>query len=211
MSCLPALLNAQVVVTHGRVIHAVTGAPLANVTVTAVPAVVVGASTSVVTDSLGRFAAALAEGSYWFRWRGIGLTPDSVLRVVPWPDVLELPATSLAINLDAVRVEARSGVFETELLRNGFRDREKLGFGIFFDRVELARRPPTSLVMLLRPWLRGCTLIFVDGSRLQGLRDVPIEIVAGIEVYRRNSETPIAYLNPFDCGSIVVWTTTPGG
>lgn len=195
----------------GRVVHAETGAPLTNVTVTAVPAVSVGASVSVVTDSLGKFAATLAEGPYWIRWRGIGITPDSVLKVVPWTGVLELAATVVAINLEAVRVEARSGVFETELLRNGFRDREKLGFGVFFDRELLTRRPPTSLFMLLRPWLRGCTLIFVDGTRLQGLRDVPIEIVAGIEVYRRNTETPIAYLNPLDCGSIVVWTTTPGG
>ena len=62
---------------------------------------------------------------------------------------------------------------------------------------------------LLRPYLRGCTMIFVDGMRLVSLRDVKVEDVLAIEIYKSNEQAPPQFANPIEsssrCGSIVVW------
>ena len=52
-------------------------------------------------------------------------------------------------------------------------------------------------------------MIFVDGMRLVALRDVKIEDVLAIEIYKSNEQAPPQFANPIEsssrCGSIVVW------
>jgi hypothetical protein len=91
----------------------------------------------------------------------------------------------------------------------GFYERRHIGPGTFLDSAAIAKQKPWDLLSLLRPYLRGCTMIFVDGMRLVALRDVKIEDVLAIEIYKSNEQAPPQFANPIEslnrCGSIVVW------
>jgi hypothetical protein len=80
---------------------------------------------------------------------------------------------------------------------------------VFLDSAAIADRQPLDLFSLLRPHLEGCTMIFVDGIRMLGRRDVDVREVTRIEVYRGNTDAPPQFHNPTEstgqCGSIVIW------
>ena len=49
--------------------------------------------------------------------------------------------------------------------------------------------------------------VYVNGiPYTPGLLDIPIETIAGIEVYRSISQMPVEYRDPSGCGVILVWT-----
>lgn len=68
---------------------------------------------------------------------------------------------------------------------------------------------PLDLMAVIRQYVTGCTVIYVDRAMLYDLRDVDVRLVVGIEVCHNNSEAPPEFHNPIDsehrCGTIVVW------
>jgi hypothetical protein len=140
----------------------------------------------------------------------IGYSPRRLVIDVDAVDTLRILLAPLPVSVAAVRVVERAPSSRA-LELSGFFDRRQAGIGKFLDSARIARQQPTSLTSLLRPYLKGCTMIFVDGFAQRELREVDPERVTGIEIYASNSEAPTMFRNPIEstkrCGSIVVWTT----
>lgn len=192
------------------VIDSVTGAavPLADVRIAAVRA---GARlpTRLTTDTVGHFVAATADGNQLLiSIRRIGFAPVE-LRIVPTDRdtsfVIALAPTAAVLAPTITQAEARTHRLEV----TGFYERRHVGPGTFLDSAAITDKKPYDLLSLLRPYLRGCTMIFVDGMRLLSLRDVKIEDVLAVEIYNSNLQAPPQFANPIEgmgrCGSIVVW------
>lgn len=96
-----------------------------------------------------------------------------------------------------------------QLTEVGFYERRRVRAGTFLDSAAIASGKPLDLVSVVRQYLKGCTMIYVDGLPLLALRDVDIRQVIGIEVYASNVEAPPQYPNPIDsehrCNTILVW------
>lgn len=106
------------------------------------------------------------------------------------------------------------------------------GQGVFFTRADVRARHPARITDLLRdvPGIQvgpprpgrvyvtmgrrpGCIPeYYVDGARAPGfdLDDLQPSDLAGLEVYRGNSEVPMEFKAFERCGAIVVWTREPG-
>jgi hypothetical protein len=91
----------------------------------------------------------------------------------------------------------------------GFYERRHVGPGTFLDSAAIADKKPYDLMSILRPYLHGCTMIYIDGMRLLALRDVKVQDVIAIEIYKSNLQAPPQFANPIEsvsrCGSIVIW------
>lgn len=191
-----------------RVIDSVTGAPvpLANVDVTS-PARVAAASTRLTTDSVGQFVVGAAEGEQLLiSVRRLGFVPAAI-RITPTPrdSIFVIALAPSAAVLSPTITRARGATRRLAVM--GFDERRRVGLGTFLDSARIADKKPYDLLSLLRPYLHGCTMIFVDGMRLLGLRDVKVQDVLAIEIYDSNLQAPPQFANPIDsrCGSIVVW------
>jgi hypothetical protein len=206
---LAGSLLAQGVPVRGVVLDSATRLPLsARVAIygdTARPAI-----SWTLTDSSGRFRFTTeSQAARLIEVKRIGYLP------------LRLPLTRFArrdsivivlgqrppeIILDTFEVTAHA---DRTLNKAGFYERKRAYHGTFWDSTEVNRNHPSTLLQLLRPYLKGCTRIFVDGVAFTRLSDVPIETVVGIEIYPSNASAPMQYFNPAEsmkrCGSIVVW------
>ena len=122
-------------------------------------------------------------------------------------DTLEIALVPMAAKLGASITSASPTI--QQLAVAGFYERRRIGIGTFLDSAVIAERSPLDLFSLLRPYLKGCTMIFIDGLRMLGLRDVDVREVIGIEIFRSNTEAPERFHNPAEsaqrCGSIVIW------
>jgi Carboxypeptidase regulatory-like domain len=136
--------------------------------------------------------------------------------------------------LDTVRVTADYARMSKRL--RGFEARKATARGIFIDIEEINRRKPTLLTDMLRGRANvtvqrngvGDTQVFgprlsinsgycalaliIDGTLIntrQGRMDdmVPIDMVAGIEVYNSGTSVPAEFQRlGTDCGAVIVWT-----
>ena len=192
------------------VIDSVSGAcvPLASVEV-ALPAGAAVASSRLTTDSAGQFVIRAADGEQLLiTVRRLGFLPAAV-RISPSQRdssfVIAL-APSVAVLAPTI---TQAQATERRLAVKGFYERRHVGPGIFFDSAQIDQKKPYDLLSLLRPYLHRCTMIFVDGVRMLGLRDVKVEDVLAIEIYGSNLQAPPQFANPIEstsrCGSIVVW------
>jgi hypothetical protein len=193
------------------VIDSMSGAPIELADVQIVPKSHGGVRppSRVMTDSVGRFLfSAASNEQLLISVRRLGFVPAEVasppsenddvmvIAMVPSPPVLAPTVTTAEPTTHRLEV-------------TGFYERRHIGPGTFLDSAAISKQKPWDLLSLLRPYLRGCTMIFVDGMRLVALRDVKIEDVLGIEIYRSNEQAPPQFANPIEslnrCGSIVVW------
>jgi hypothetical protein len=63
----------------------------------------------------------------------------------------------------------------------------------------------------LKPYLRGCMIMYVDGVPASVPRSLQTRDVAGVEIYSRNLQVPAAYQSARgDCGSVLIWLAPPG-
>lgn len=96
-----------------------------------------------------------------------------------------------------------------ELGEVGFYERQRVRPGVFLDSAAIAYRKPLDLMAVIRQYVKGCTMIYIDGQPLLYLRDVEIRQVIGIEVYASNVQAPPQFPNPMDsehrCNTIVIW------
>jgi hypothetical protein len=198
---------------RGIVIDSVSGEPVARARVDLFEQLKTGPRilrAGALTDSAGRFRIEVAAlASALVEVRQIGFAPRTIiLDDARSRDTLIIALARTATSLGEVRVVEKGGRTQHQLEVSGFVDRRKIGIGKFLDSTRIERSNTTSLLSLLRPYLKSCTMIYVDG--LPGrLGDVDIARVIGIEIYASNVEAPPLFHNRIEstgrCGSIVVW------
>lgn len=193
------------------VIDSVSGAPvpLASVEVTSPARSGASSSARLTTDSVGQFVVGATDGEQLLiSVRRLGFLPSEI-RIRPTERdstfVIALAPSAAVLAPTITRVEPTTHRLEVV----GFYDRRHVGPGTFLDSAAIDDKKPYDLLSLLRPYLHGCTMIFVDGMRMLGLRDVKVQDVLAIEIYNNNLQAPPQFANPIEsmghCGSIVVW------
>ncbi len=224
---LASPLWAQQVRIEGAVVDQVTSAPVTGAVVSD------NGRAVAITDNSGRFViSAVSTRDSYIEIRRIGYVATSFELVEP-PSVLELRIVleRLAIDLEPIAVEATPFVMPN--LR-GFEERRRIGFGHFITQEVLERRPSAKVTDFLRvvPSIalgrnprtgeleffsrRTVSLggacqsrLYVDGIWVEGTAVdwVDPSHIAGIEVYRGPSETPIKFSGIGGCGAVVlIWT-----
>lgn len=166
-------------------------------------------SSRLTADSIGRFVlSAPIDERLFITTRRLGYLP-SELQIAPSErDDSFMIALAPAVAVLAPTVTtAEPRTHRLDVV--GFYERRRERPGTFLDSAAIAKEKPWDMMSVLRPYLRGCTMIFVDGMRLLSLRDVKVEDVIAIEIYRSNDQAPPQFANPIEslnrCGSIVVW------
>ncbi|MEO7084202.1 MAG: TonB-dependent receptor [Gemmatimonadaceae bacterium] len=222
--------RAQPGVLRG-VVYDSSGAPLADVDIG-----IVSVHRLARTDAKGRFSIDhLPSGAVEVTARRLGYTPQTLNLTVneglEYSYTITLVAQATTIDgMDVTEKRQRAGVEE-------FYQRRTRGIGVFFTRDDLlarhARIPSDILqstpgVRFVRAGTgkgirftspsngrRECIpSLWIDGQLAQGaeLDDVSVNDVEGIEVYQSMSTTPAQFWrgNGTPCGTIVVWSKTPG-
>jgi hypothetical protein len=232
---LAAPLAAQGATLRGRILDAVSGAPLVGATVAATTT---GASAR--TDSAGRYRIdGLKVGLHRFLVSAAGYTRGSVtlafaLREVMERD-LELDPIGLVLSpADSAKAQALPTVPITAPMSAGrrfadFERRRTTGRGQYLTRTQLeegqfatlqdAMRPlrgvrfscagSSCLVQMVRAPL-GCSPDYVVDERVDNMFGplVPVRDIQAIEVYTGASDVPGEFAGTnAGCGVIVIWTT----
>lgn len=195
-------------VIYGLVTDKATGQPVADARVS-----IVGYDGESNTSATGRFALRGArEAGVEIRVQRIGYR--EVQRQVSIGDSarvrVDIALEPAPAELSAVVTSASASATARLLESTGFTARRNRGIGHFGDRDEIERTKPTSVRMFFHQYVRGCTMIFIDGVPLRGLSDITLDEIAGYEWYSHNAQAPPAWVNKMaDCGSLIVWTRIP--
>lgn len=192
-------------------------------------------STTTGDDGAFRFER-LPPGTYALVTRHLSFETRRDTFRVPTSKNMELriPLATAPVELSPLEVTVRAGW----LVETGFYRRRDRGFGRFLTPEELERRPVNSLTQALktvpgvesgricdggfcREALRmslsagrtACRLTYyMDGDEMHGPvspKDISVQDLAAIEVYRGISETPPQFYGR--CGSVVMWSKRSGG
>lgn len=211
----------------GQVVSATTGLPVEQAVVN-----LLGSGFGAITDSLGNFRIPQTwAGQDTIEVRFIGYEP-STTPVELVPD--ETTRITLLLSPTVVRVaDLVVEVRQSRRARNlgGFVERMQKGFGTFFTPRDIRTRNPRLPSDMLRgmPGVDvgriqygkaqvflgdgarlGCPpAIYLDGVYQAGLDldDLPPEDLGAMEIYRRETETPMEFMRTGStCGAIVIWT-----
>jgi hypothetical protein len=163
-------------------------------------------------DSAGRFAArGLPAGVYRLDVRALGYEPYTGFIVLAEAEMHpRIALTRMVPRLERV-VTTAGATYRVRLLEtSGFRARERVGFGHFIDSRQIARLQPVTVLSLLRPYLLGCMIMYMNGARAAIPPGLTVDELVGVEIYTRNGQTPLEFQNGTStCGSIVLWTAIP--
>ena len=194
-----------------HVIDSVSGAPIdrADVRVLRTVKDVTGWMIQGRTDSSGRAVIVVpADEQLIMTVRRLGFA-SSMASVQPSDsdDVLVLALAPAVPTLAPVVTTAEPS---SRLLNEaGFYERRRVRPGTFLDSAAITNKKPIDFLSVVRPYLKGCTMIYVDGLPMIALRDVDVRQVIGIEVYASNLQAPPEFPNPLDsehrCNTILVW------
>ena len=165
------------------------------------------------TDDSGSFAfRGLGAGTYRLSVRLVGYV-SAVVDVsltdggTSQPTIVLMP---LSPELERVLATANRSRVANLLELRGFTGRRKEGWGHFMAPEQLARSGATSLLSELKPWLRGCMIMYVDGVPASVPRSLQTRDVAGVEIYSRNLQAPAGYQSARgNCGSVLIWLAPP--
>lgn len=231
-------LSAQTI--RGRLLEVGTDRPISSGTVallTEEGELVV----STLTGTAGSFEIATStEGvdTYLLTGQALGYrsSTDGVFRLGPGDTItVEFRIEPAPVLLDSLVVEGRrvEAGSEPDLVRNGFLDRMKGGFGEFLTPADLERLNPPHLAGLFnriqgvyvnyrfasaRLRMRGnrgwCTpRTYVDGFRIRARGNLDnlglaVRDLKAVEVFRRAAEAPLEYAGTAmdGCGIVLVWT-----
>ena len=209
------------------------GRPIAGVEVTAIkPAI------TTHTDSVGHFLlASLPNGAVDLTFRRLSFEPVAVIADVPADDTtnVEVTLTVVAQRLTGTITIAHTG--ENKRVLAAFEARRRQGVGHFVTRAQIEARHPLLLSDMLR-MIPGAQLIpgengrqtlrfagvarancppqfFVDGILAVGftIDEMPPGDVEGVELYGGAAGVPPEYSRSrgsSNCGSVLIWTRTPG-
>lgn len=230
---IPTSAAAQVVA--GQVVDAITGTPVAGVSIRALDA---GGEeqAGVVADSAGRFAIPLQPGPHAFRIEHLGyetLETEPIELVRGERLQVEIRIGPRPLEMDALVVHARQRTRSTQFERR-MQQQQRTGFGRFITREEIEQTPVIgvnellaremglemttmggSRVIMMRGRGRSCMpALYVDGVPIMNDVRNPTDLssffhspdmIEGIEIYRTALAAP-ADLRTRGCGAIVVWT-----
>jgi len=194
-----------------HVIDSVTGAPVSRAEVRVLKTLkdTAGWMLRQTTDSAGRaIVLAPPHEQLLMMIRRLGFE-SSFFPVVTSDsdDVLVVALAPAVVKLDPMVTTATPS--SRVLGQVGFYERQRVRPGVFLDSAAIAGRKPLDLVSVIRQYIKGCTMIYIDGQPLLHLRDVDIRQVIGIEVYASNLQAPPQFPNPMDsehrCNTIVIW------
>lgn len=229
----PALCLAQArgndrKATLAGVVRDSAGRPLSDVWVS-----MGGQPLSAFTNDTGGFELRGPAGRGQFTFRRLGMS------------VVTLDTTLIADSTVSIEVRMRpvpvlpdvnvsAEAWSPRLARDGYYDRQKVGWGFFLKPEDIAKMNVSYPSHLLRdvPFIRvvctpetrrvtggcivrgsdnGCMTLFVDGvyTRMHLDERVSPGMVYTVEVYRRSSIVPMELPRPAtenSCGAIVVWT-----
>jgi len=194
---------------------------------------VAGTGDTAVTDEEGLFRFRdLAGGSRVLHVEYLGMhARDIPVELDPRrPLSLEVALRVSVIPVAALLVSVDRGLPVNKLY--DFYRRMEHGHGYFFTRADVLRRHPARVTDLLLsvPGIdvgehrlggssvtmgrrKGCVPeYYVDGTRAPryDLDDLQPSDLAGLEIYRGNSEVPLEFKAFERCGAIIVWTREPG-
>lgn len=210
-----------------------SGAPIANVEVTAIKIAKV-----VRTDTAGRFVLSrLPSGSTDFTFRRLAYAPVVLSIEVPPEDTTDVEVTLgvTALQLTGMVVQDHAAQIR---VWEAFETRRKQGIGHFVTRGEIEKRHPLALSDMMRtipgaviiPGDNGRTALrfarvgrsncppqfFVDGMQVTGfsIDDMPPGDVEGVELYAGAAGLPPEFnrmRGTTICGTVAIWTRIPGG
>jgi hypothetical protein len=222
---LPVCAEAQLL--RGRVLDATTRQPLPSTEVSLTGATSVRA----IADSAGWFRLAVQPpGEYTLRTNVIGYArlEHKITLSAAEEVVIEVALAPNAIPLNPITVVARHPVATSGLA--GFYARaewsHKIGLGDIITKADIEKRNAARTAQLLSAIsgarITGDTVrfrrsgvacrprVYVDGiGYSNGTVDVPVEMVAGIEVYRSASQMPAEFYDRTGCGLVLIWTERP--
>jgi hypothetical protein len=226
-------------VVTGSVVDAVSGAPLAAATVTALTDQ--GEQRlAVVTDTAGRFALPLATGRFSFVVRHIGyeaLETDPVTIGRDERIEVEIRLGPRPLEMDPLVVQARRTVPRGTVFQERMDRQQRMGSGRFITRqeieampaagineliamepgIELVRARTGDVVVLTSRGRRCLPVLYIDGVQVVQRQDDELDLshlfhpsmVEGIEIYRTPLGAP-PELSTNGCGAIAVWSRTDG-
>jgi hypothetical protein len=165
-------------------------------------------------DDSGSFTfRGLEGGVYRLNVRLVGYVSSVVDVTVPANGAVRarIVLEPLTQELERVVTTARRTRVSQLLERRGFTERQRIGWGHFIGPDQLARSGSTSLLSQIKPWLRGCMIMYLDGAPAAIPQSLQVSDVAGVEIYSRNLQAPAAYQSARgDCGSILIWLAPSG-
>lgn len=199
-----------------------TGMPIPNAVVLVEPQ---GASTR--TDSLGRFSLRVAPGPAELTVRsiGFGALREEMTLVGPGEVRFEVELPSVAVVLDAFRVESRTAYLPpgAPAYLSEFYRRRAQGLGRYFTAEDLAQFggmngaissvPGVRLYFDSAQQIQGLTMTrcpsgqiawFIDGNLVVGAPQFSENEVLAVEVYRGPSLMPPEAIGNA-CGAVYIW------
>jgi hypothetical protein len=227
----PGLLRAQQGALRGVVADS-AGAPIVGADVG-----ILSLHKLTRSDDHGRFAfEKIPVGSVEVSVRRIGYEPQKLQATVSNTLEFSFNVTLVpqAAMLDPLDVSAKRRHIAIE----GFHERRIQGIGSYVTRDDITARNANQLSDVLRMMSgvqivrtrsgfglrfasaaggrRDCPpTLWIDGQRAPGIEidELPVNDVEGIELYRGTATTPpqFTYGSGAQCGTVVVWTRTPGG
>ncbi len=227
----PGVVCAQDGALRGMVADS-TGAPIVGADVG-----IVSLHKLTRTDDHGRFSfEKIPVGAVEVTVRRLGYEPQKLQATVSNTLAFSFNVTLVpqAAMLDALDVSAKRRHIAIE----GFHQRRVQGIGSYVTRDDIIARNANQLSDVLRMTSgvqvvrtrsgsgirftstsggrRDCPpTMWIDGQRAPGIEidELPVGDIEGIELYRGASTTPpqFTYGSGAQCGTVVVWTRTPGG
>jgi hypothetical protein len=214
--------------TLAGVVRDSVGQPLTDVWVS-----MGGQPISAFSDTTGRFELRAPAGRGQFTFRRLGMSVVTLDTTLVADSTVSIEVRMRAVQvLPDVNVSAES--WSPRLARDGYYDRQKVGWGFFLKPEDIAKMNVSYPSHLLRdvPFIRvvctpetrkvtgacivygsngGCMTLFVDGvyTRMHLDERVSPGMVYTVEVYRRSSLVPMEFARPAtenSCGLIAVWT-----
>jgi hypothetical protein len=192
-----------------------------------------GQPISVFSDTAGHFELRGPAGRGQFTFRKLGMSVVTLDTTLVLDSTVTIEVRMRAVQvLPDVNVSAES--WSPRLARDGYYDRQKVGWGFFLKPEDIAKMNVSYPSHFLRdaPFIKldcspgarrvtggcivmgsqnQCMTLFVDGvyTRMHLDQRVSPGMVYTIEVYRRSSLVPMEFVRPGPengCGAIVVWT-----
>lgn len=170
-----------------------------------------------ITDTSGAFTIRnVLPGHYLINVRRLGFAPfDGVLTIDTLSVDMELTLTQIAQILPRVTISSSASNKVTERLdRVGFVSRSHMGTsGTFIDRNEILRRKAEYVTDILRAYGISSDAVFtIDRMEVdwETLAYYPIELVIGMEIYRRRGSLPVEF-DRTRGGALALGTNGSGG
>jgi TonB-dependent starch-binding outer membrane protein SusC len=212
----------------GRVVSYADRQPIAGARVT-----VAGTGDTAVTDAEGLFRFGdIPAGSHVLHIEYLSMRSRDIPIEL---DARRPSSLEVALRMSVIPVAELVVTVDHTLPVNKLYDfyrRMEHGQGYFFTRADVLRRRPARITDLLLgvPGIdvgahrigrisvtmgrrKGCVPeYYVDGARAPhfDLDDLQPSDLAGLEIYRGNSEVPLEFKAFERCGAIIVWTREPG-